>query len=727
MSNIFNNKNNKIKHSKSKYKCIFHLSISKNDCINSIDIINDKVVFGTIMGDVNLCRINENNLLIKDQEKKLDIIENNNFPKLKEEPNKNKEVSCIQLKTNNKKDNSILNNINDFCEIEISKSLINNKKIKGRNTGNNSHTFDMTNDKSIEKSKNKKKIKLIKLSHKSNDSTKEYLQPNKSKNIKKINIRKIKIKDDEKNDINNIRYDITNVDNNENNNKNIQTSQDVENNIYNNHTPLNNLKNDNKMKFPKVTKLIIKSNENIPCLEFDTDDKLNISIGDFEIISFENLKNFNMNDKTSFYNYLKIKNYKNESQHIKHCENSTCMMNSQNFLIIYTEFAELNSTLKFVNCKYKNRNLKSYEIVSGKLLMSNYSIPFDFDGDRFLYLEYKTKVERRICIYYTLTDKEKYEYNIEKNYGHISHMKIISKDDNKIFVCRNNNQCEIHLINENFTCIESWKHIGDDMISSFIYIKESKITEEFKSIIKSQKEEETNNYDDFIITNNKGTTLKKNKFKKKNHKKNILSQIEGASSIINININPNLSFNNKKGKINFLNYEYNHTENIEKNPKNKNIKNSLNNDNSSKREFNNSEKKLKKEKINGIDIYKKNANEDSFTQKNQNFSDKNNSKSIFNKKEGSSEKKEETIEDGENFNKDNHYVIITLDQNGNVNLYKNQKVKTIFNLYEIENIDEIYKKQQFFSIGFPYYIIMNEIYIAITTDNGLFVLSKMVE
>ena len=128
MSNIFNNKNNKIKHSKSKYKCIFHLSISKNDCINSIDIINDKVVFGTIMGDVNLCRINENNLLIKDQEKKLDIIENNNFPKLKEEPNKNKELSCIQLKTNNKKDNSILNNINDFSEIEISKSLINNKK-----------------------------------------------------------------------------------------------------------------------------------------------------------------------------------------------------------------------------------------------------------------------------------------------------------------------------------------------------------------------------------------------------------------------------------------------------------------------------------------------------------------------------------------------------------------------------------------------------------------------
>ena len=735
-NNIFNNIvneektkiNNKIKYTKSKYKCIFHLSISKNDCINSIDIINDKVVIGTIMGDVNLCRVDENNLLIKNQEKNVDINEDNNILKLNEEDNKKKEISCIQLKANTKKSSPRLEHINEFTETKINlKSFINNKKNKGRNFEDESQTFDNTNDKTNEKTRNKK-IKLIKLNNKSNGSTKEYLKPNKSENINKINIRKIRIKDNEKKENISIRYNDTNVENNDGNDKNSLASQEEKTSIEDMYNHPKKIINNNIKKFPQVTKLIDKSTENIPCLEFDTEDKINISIGDFEIISMENIKNFNINDKNSFYNYLKIKNYKSESQHLKHCENSTCMMNSQNFLLIFTKFAEYDSELKFFNCKYNNRNLNTCETIGGRLSMSNFSIPFDFDGDRFLFLEYISKNERRICIFYTLSDKDKYEYNIENDFGHISHMKIISKDDNKIFLCRNDNQCEIHLINENFTCIESWKHIGNDIISSFIYIKESKITEEFKSKIKSQKEKINNNYDNYIITNNnKGTILKKNKYNKSNQKNIILNQIEGASSIINININPNLSFNNKKGNINFLNYEYNHTENIETNPKNKNMKNSLNNDNSSKKEFNNSEKKLRKENVNGVDIYKKKFNEDSFTQKNQNYSDKSNDKSINKTENDNNEKNVDTVEEDENYNKSKNYIIITLDKNGNVNLYQNKKVKTIFNLYEIENIDEIYKKEEFFATGFPYYIVMNEIYVAITTDNGLFVISKIVE
>ena len=735
-NNIFNNIvneektkiNNKIKYTKSKYKCIFHLSISKNDCINSIDIINDKVVIGTIMGDVNLCRVDENNLLIKNQEKNVDINEDNNILKLNEEDNKKKEISCIQLKANTKKSSPRLEHINEFTETKINlKSFINNKKNKGRNFEDESQTFDNTNDKTNEKTRNKK-IKLIKLNNKSNGSTKEYLKPNKSENINKINIRKIRIKDNEKKENISIRYNDTNVENNDGNDKNSLASQEEKTSIEDMYNHPKKIINNNIKKFPQVTKLIDKSTENIPCLEFDTEDKINISIGDFEIISMENIKNFNINDKNSFYNYLKIKNYKSESQHLKHCENSTCMMNSQNFLLIFTKFAEYDSELKFFNCKYNNRNLNTCETIGGRLSMSNFSIPFDFDGDRFLFLEYISKNERRICIFYTLSDKDKYEYNIENDFGHISHMKIISKDDNKIFLCRNDNQCEIHLINENFTCIESWKHIGNDIISSFIYIKESKITEEFKSKIKSQKEKINNNYDNYIITNNnKGTILKKNKYNKSNQKNIILNQIEGASSIINININPNLSFNNKKGNINFLNYEYNHTENIETNPKNKNMKNSLNNDNSSKKEFNNSEKKLRKENVNGVDIYKKKFNEDSFTQKNQNYSDKSNDKSINKTENDNNEKNVDTVEEDENYNKSKNYIIITLDKNGNVNLYQNKKVKTIFNLYDIENIDEIYKKEEFFATGFPYYIVMNEIYVAITTDNGLFVISKIVE
>ena len=70
--------------------------------------------------------------------------------------------------------------------------------------------------------------------------------------------------------------------------------------------------------------------------------------------------------------------------------------------------------------------------------------------------------------------------------------------------------------------------------------------------------------------------------------------------------------------------------------------------------------------------------------------------------------------------------IITVDINGNFNLYHNNKNKTIFNLYNISNIDNKYKEEEFFALGFPYYVTMNSTYFAITTDHGVFVLSNKV-
>ena len=69
----------------------------------------------------------------------------------------------------------------------------------------------------------------------------------------------------------------------------------------------------------------------------------------------------------------------------------------------------------------------------------------------------------------------------------------------------------------------------------------------------------------------------------------------------------------------------------------------------------------------------------------------------------------------------NHYIH---DLNGNFNLYHKNKNKTIFNLYNISNIDNKYKENEFFSMGFPYYVAMNSKYYAISTDHGIFVLSN---
>ena len=76
------------------------------------------------------------------------------------------------------------------------------------------------------------------------------------------------------------------------------------------------------------------------------------------------------------------------------------------------------------------------------------------------------------------------------------------------------------------------------------------------------------------------------------------------------------------------------------------------------------------------------------------------------------------------------YYIITLDIEGNFNSYfydsENNKemIKTLFNLYDIQNIETKYKKVKFFSLGYPYYITMNNNYYVITTDNGIFVINS---
>ena len=66
--------------------------------------------------------------------------------------------------------------------------------------------------------------------------------------------------------------------------------------------------------------------------------------------------------------------------------------------------------------------------------MSNYNAPFDFDGDKFLYIVYYDESIRCINIY-TFTKKKKFNYLIDKKSGHITHMKLLPNDC--IFLCRN--------------------------------------------------------------------------------------------------------------------------------------------------------------------------------------------------------------------------------------------------------------------------------------------------
>ena len=55
-------------------------------------------------------------------------------------------------------------------------------------------------------------------------------------------------------------------------------------------------------------------------------------------------------------------------------------------------------------------------------------------------------------------------------------------------------------------------------------------------------------------------------------------------------------------------------------------------------------------------------------------------------------------------NSDIPFSIITLDIDGNVNLYKYGKEATLFNLYNLKDISQKIKQDKFFSMGYEYYI-----------------------
>ena len=756
---IYNIKRPKIKktfnNKKKEYKCIFYCPINPNDCINSIDINNDKIVFGTLMGDVFLCRVDE---------KKLN--------------GKNNEIHLISKKKENIKSSESLGNKtdnieNDESNIKLNGNNSNNKyeciKLSINNSKNNDNIDDFDNDDNVKifnKKKNKKKNIAIRINLNNNNN-------NENNNIKKNKEQKNEYKnltneeniDDE--DENSNKYEKKLINKNMGKTKSSKDNVDVkiinkiDSKIFNEKQEQNKngeIKNKN-INFPQITKLIIRSKENIPCLEFENDDIINISIGDLEVIHLENMSTFNINDESSTYNYSKLRNYKTENEHIEYCENCTCMMSNSCYLIIFTHFANFNSNLEIKDIKYENKNLKKYEIVQGSIKMSNYVVPFDFDGDQFLFLDYISKNERTINIVYTATKKEKYNYLIKDNsFGHISHMKLLP--NNKLFLCRNRKECEIHLTNKDFETIEKWAHFGEEVISCYIYINHN-LNEDNNS--NKLKKYNSNNDDDNEESNESHEEGKSQDNIKINIIKLFENKAQNKAKRINNDKTVNIGvFHQNNDKVNTVNnknsekklissngndnnYNYTESNQITYHKKNLIINNmhSLNPsfDNSSRRDMNftlenkrftsnrnsktnsatksnlltndNKKKKNSKNSLSSIEIYGK---------KNQKgFKNKINRRDKKKKNNSDDNMDDQTVI---NIKETDNFFIVTLDKDGLVNKYKNKKQKTLFNIYNISNIDNKYKKLEFFSVGFPYYIVVNEYYFGITTDHGLFVISQ---
>ena len=608
--------NHKNKDKSFQYKCVLHCplnSLNSNDCVNSIDIFNNYIVYGTLMGNISFYRLEE--------EKHLKKLYHND-----------RNINCLSL-----------NNANTNLSNKINNRYLNDlNKTDSNISGNKDIILKEDNPKEI----------ILNVNATNKFNLKDLKEKNNKKKSEKGNPECIKILNQKIGD----RQSTDNL-----SSANFQSK----------------IKDNSEFSYPDKIELVQGALENICCISL-YNDILNFSIGDAEIIHCEKITSFYGNDLTMAHKFRRTNIYDSEQTHNEYCENCYCLMSTNNFLILFSFYCDFNWPLKINSIKYQNRNLNTDELANGFIDMSNYNVPFDFDGDNFLYLEYYDESSRCINIYQTLGFRKIFQFVLEKNFGHISHMKLLPNDC--IFLCRNLCVCEIYkykteinIIEDknddknNFILLNMWVHNENkEIISSNVYILGDKISNEYKR---------NNSYKKIDFYTN--SQIKKNKkyFDNKNKLHNLINEMENNSS---------LDSSNSKNKILGYEKEYNY------NKYNHDILN-----------LEYEEKEKKEEKNHKIE--RKNNKNDSL-------------KVNFNESEHS------TIPNKE-------YYIITLDISGNFNLYYNNEntkeiKRTLFNLYKIENIPQIYKNLTFFSIGFPYYIIMNEFYYVITTDYGVFVISR---
>ena len=168
---------------------------------------------------------------------------------------------------------------------------------------------------------------------------------------------------------------------------------------------------------------------------------------------------------------LSINIYDSEMKHNQNCQNSYVLLSPYYLFRIQLGQIEENSflvstsnqeyELKEINLEDNNKNY------IGKLKMSNYSVPFDFDGKNFLWVEFLSNENRNICIADVMTmlvsvEEKPKKYNLNKDIiKHISFAKIIN--DKKIFIVHSKNKCEIRLVDDKFTLEEKFVHIGDEV------------------------------------------------------------------------------------------------------------------------------------------------------------------------------------------------------------------------------------------------------------------------
>ena len=275
--------------------------------------------------------------------------------------------------------------------------------------------------------------------------------------------------------------------------------------------------------------------ENISDIAYnEKENSFLIGIGDEEIKIFfvDNLREDVVPQSQS------INVYETEYDHTKNCENAFIFITDKCFFRVQLPQIE-EGTLKMVvmesnyDIKYFNEGEELFnpDTIKKSLTTTNYTVPFDFMDNKFLWVEFLSSTQRNICVAkipLLKTDKP-YKHPLENNIGHISQAKLLP--NNKVFIVHTLNKCEIRELDHNFTLLERFEHIGEEVLAIDVLIKEE-----------SEKENENDDIDDINAYN-------KEIMFNKEYKKEITSKKKKKLNAINTNTNRILeTSDNQKNK-----------------------------------------------------------------------------------------------------------------------------------------------------------------------------------
>ena len=233
-----------------------------------------------------------------------------------------------------------------------------------------------------------------------------------------------------------------------------------------------------------------------------------------------------------------INNYTDESSHVKDCDNAIVYCCKEiYFMVAIEQLKKKPMILNTTDSNYIVKNIENMETIEkGMIKTTNYIVPFDFNGKYFILLQFFTVTERMLCSFNVFTMKA-WKYLLRQEFGLLNYCKFIN--DNKLFIVRKFNICEIRIMDDNFTLTETFNHLGDRVIGLDFFYKITKSVKNMKNskiieLNKKKDRDEISETETKKFFNNNNLNSEENSIS--NYKNNIFNNSENIKANTNINI-----------------------------------------------------------------------------------------------------------------------------------------------------------------------------------------------